>query len=83
AHVMICVLAYFLEKVLEFYCDRARLKISPRRALSILSQLKAVHYRLGTQSLIATTAIQERMSQILQAANIPIPEKIIKSQLLT
>ncbi|MEJ5293590.1 MAG: hypothetical protein WHS82_08355, partial [Candidatus Methanosuratincola sp.] len=62
---------------------RARLKISPRRALSILSQLKAVHYRLGTQSLIATTAIQERMSQILQAANIPIPEKIIKSQLLT
>jgi transposase len=83
AHVMICVLAYLLEKVVGTYCDRAKLGISPQRALSILSQLKAIHYRLGGQSLLATTVIQERMGEVLQAAKIPIPDKIIQSQLVT
>ncbi len=40
----------------------------------------AMHYRLGVHSLVATTAIQQRMSHILQAARIPIPDKIMKSQ---
>ncbi|MEJ5377866.1 MAG: hypothetical protein WHX93_14925 [bacterium] len=43
----------------------------------------AIHHGLGTQSVIATTAIHERTNQILKAASIPKPEKIITSQLLT
>jgi transposase len=83
AHVMICVLAYLLEKVVGIYCERAKLDLSPRRALSLLCQLKAIHTRLGDQSLVVTTALQDHMREILHAAQIPIPEKIIQYQPLT
>jgi len=83
AHVMICVLAYLLEKMVGIYCEKAKLNLSPRRALSLLSHLKAIHTRLGNQSLVVTTTIQERMREILDAAKIPMPEKVIETQLLT
>jgi transposase len=82
AHVMICVLAYLLEKMVEIYCHRANLKLSPRRALSILAQLKAIQCNIGDQSLLITTAIQQRIKEILNATDVPIPEKIIENQLL-
>jgi transposase len=83
AHVVICVLAYLLQKVMGIYCERANLKLSPQRALGILSQLKAIRSRLGNQSVVLTTTVEDRMRQILHAAQIPIPEKVIQSQLLT
>lgn len=83
AHVMICVLAYLLQKVLGIYCHSAALKLSPQRALQVLSQLKAVRSHLGNHSVVLTTTIEDRMRQILHAAHIPIPEKVIESQLLT
>jgi transposase len=83
AHVMICVLAYLLQKVMGIYCQRARLNLSAQRALSVLSQLKAIRSLLGNQSVLLTTTIEERMREILDAAQIPIPEKVIQSQLFT
>lgn len=83
AHVMICVLAYLLQKVMGIYCQRANLNLSPQRALGILSRLKAIRSHLGNQSVVLTTIIEDRMRQILHAAQIPIPEKTIQSQLLT
>jgi len=83
AHVMICVLAYLLEKMMGVYFQKAALNLSPRKALHILSQLKAVRSRLGNQSAVITTTINERMRQILDAAQIPIPDKVLESQLLT
>ena len=50
APVMICVLAYLLQKVMGIYCQRANLKLSPQRALGILSQLKAIRSHLGNLS---------------------------------
>ncbi len=82
AHVMICVLAYLLEKVVELYCRRARLNISPRRALWVLSQLKAVELRLGDQYIAVTTELQQKMKEILQALKVPLPEKIIENQMV-
>ena len=83
AHVMICVLAYVLEKMMEVYLHRAALKLSARRALHILSELKAVRSRLGKQSAVLTTTLNQRMKEILDATQIPIPDKILESQLLT
>jgi hypothetical protein len=80
---MICVLAYLLQKVIRIYCERANLKLSPQRAVGILSQLMAIRSRLGNQSVVLTTTIEDRMRQILHAAQIPIPKKVIQSQLLT
>jgi transposase len=83
AHVMICVLAYLLEKMVGIYCHRANLKLSPRRALSILAQLKAIQCKIGDHSLVITTTIQQRMKEILNATDVPIPEKVIENQLLS
>jgi transposase len=58
AHVFICVLAYLLEKLVELNCQRASLPHSARRALSLLSQLKAIECHLNGQTIAMTKTVR-------------------------
>lgn len=82
AHVMICVLAYLLEKMVGLHCERAKVNLSPRRTLSVLSQLKAIDCRLAEQSLQVTTVLHEEMKRIMQALGMPLPGKVIGNQIV-
>jgi transposase len=79
AHVFICVLAYLLEKLVGLSCQRAALPYSARRALSLLSQLKAIECRLDGQVLLMTNRIDEEIAKIFAALGMAQPEKIIRN----
>jgi len=80
AHVFICVLAYLLEKMVELYCQRALLPHTARRALSMLSQLKAIDCRLNDQSVTMTNYCDQEVARIFEALDVPKPGKVIQNQ---
>ncbi len=67
AHSVISGMAQLLEKGAGIHCDRSKPWNSHARC-SFLSRLKAIQYRLGTQSLVAAPFTQQLMRQTLQAA---------------
>ncbi len=79
AHVFICVLAYLLEKLVGLNCQRASLPYSARRALSLLSQLKAIECRLNGQTITMTNRVDEEINKILSALGVARPEKIMQN----
>ena len=79
AHVFICVLAYLLEKLVGLNCQRASLPYSARRALSLLSQLKAIECRLNGQPITMTNRVHEEINKILSALGVPRPQKIMQN----
>ena len=79
AHVFICVLAYLLEKLVGLNCQRASLPYSARRALSLLSQLKAIECCLNGQTITMTNGVDEEINKILSVLGVPRPEKIIQN----
>jgi transposase len=79
AHVFICVLAYLLEKLVGLNCQRASLPYSARRALSLLSQLKAIECRLNGQAITMTNRVDEEINKLLSALGVPRPEKIMQN----
>jgi len=80
AHVFVCVLAYLLEKMAELYCQRALLPYTARRALSMLSQLKAIECRLNDQAVTMTNHCTEEIARIFDALGVPQPQKTIQNQ---
>lgn len=79
AHVLICVLAYLLEKMVSLYCQRASLPYSARRALSLLSQLKTIECSLNGSSFTVTNRVDEEIHKIFAALAVPSPHKIIEN----
>jgi len=79
AHVFICVLAYLLEKMVSLYCQRASLPYSARRALSLLSQLKAIECKFNGRNIQVANRIDVEVKQILHAMAVPVPEKITEN----
>jgi transposase len=79
AHIFICVLAYLLEKLVELNCQRASLPYSARRALSLLSQLKAIECHLNGQTITMTNRVNDQIHQIFDALGVPRPPKILQT----
>ena len=79
AHVFICVLAYLLEKLVGLNCQRASLPYSARRALSLLSQLKAIECHLNGQTITMTNRVNEEIHKLFDALGVPSPQKIIQN----
>jgi transposase len=79
AHVFICVLAYLLEKLVGLNCQRASLPYSARRALSLLSQLKAIECHLNGQTITMTNRVNEEIRKLFDALGVPNPQKIIQN----
>ena len=65
AHVFICVLAYTMERILELECKELPQVTSARRALSLLSRLKAIECRVGKRMMTMTNRVSEEITQIL------------------
>jgi len=70
SHVMVCVLAYLIEKILEKSLKRANLSISPREALDYLSGLRLVENRISSQHLFCVTTPSKEHYQILKSVGI-------------
>ena len=80
AHVFICVLAYLFERLIELRCRRASLRHTGRRALELLSRLKAIECQIGERRVVLSNRVEEETRRILEAMDIPIPEKIVGNQ---
>lgn len=79
AHVFICVLAYLFEKLIELQCRRASLRYSGRRALSLLSQFKAIECKVAGQSVTVTNRVDEEIRSIIDAIGFSIPSQAFES----
>jgi transposase len=78
-HVMVCVLAYLIEKVLEKCLKRANLNLTPREALDHLDTLRLVENRIAGQHLFCVTTPSKEHYQILKSVNIKSLPKILKT----
>jgi transposase len=77
-HVMVCVLAYLIEKLLEKSLKRANLTFSPREALDYLSTLRLVENKISGQHLFCVTAPSQEHRQILKSVSIKSLPRIIQ-----
>lgn len=78
-HVMVCVLAYLIEKILEKSLKRANINLSPRDALGYLDTLRLVENKIAGQRLLCVTTPSPEHRQILKAVGITNPPKILKT----
>jgi transposase len=69
-HVIVCVLAYLIEKILEKSLKEANLSLSPREALDYLSTLRLVENKISGQHLFCVTAPSKEHRQILKSVGI-------------
>jgi transposase len=79
AHVFVCVLAYLLEQLIEVQLKRASKKISARRALFLLSQLKSIECKANGRSLTVTNHIDQEIEGLLDVLGVQKPEKILNN----
>jgi transposase len=77
AHVFLCVLAYLLEKVVEQHCQSLPQVTSARRALSLLSRLKAIECRAGGKTVTVTNRVDKEITNILTALGVQPIKKIL------
>ncbi|MBI4707637.1 MAG: IS1634 family transposase [Candidatus Omnitrophica bacterium] len=77
-HVMVCVLAYLIEKLLEKSLKEANLPFSPREALDYLSTLRLVENKLAGRHLLCVTTPSQEHRQILKSVGIPKIQKIFQ-----
>ena len=77
-HVFICVLAYTLEKMLELRCRELPPVTSARRALGLLSWLKAIEYRVGETAMVVTNRVNKETAEILTPPSVaPVPKTLV------
>lgn len=69
-HVMVCVLAYLIEKILEKSLKETTLKLSPRKAIAHLDTLRVVENRLNGRRLLCVTTPSKEHRQILKSVGI-------------
>ena len=77
AHVFLCVLAYLLEKVVEQHCQGLPQVTSARRALSLLSRLKAIECRAGGRTVTVTNRVDKEITDILTALGVQPVKKML------
>jgi len=77
-HVMVCVLAYLIEKILEKSLKEVNLSLSPREALDYLSTLRLVENKIAGQRLFCVTTPSKEHRQILKSVGIPKIQRILQ-----
>lgn len=77
-HVIICILAYLIEKILEKSLKRADINLTPREALDRLDTLRLVENRIAGQRLFCVTTPSQEHRQILKSVNIVKIPKILQ-----
>lgn len=78
-HVMVCVLAYLIEKILEKSLKRINLNLSPRQALEHLDTLRLVENKIAGQRLFCITTPSQEHRQILKSVGISNLARILKT----
>ena len=78
AHVFLCVLAYTLERVLVLQCRKLPRIRSARRALGLLSQLKAIECTVGETTMVVTNRVNREIAAILEALGVVPVSKILQ-----
>ncbi len=78
-HVMVCVLAYLIEKILEKSLKRADLSLTPREALDRLDTLRLVENKIAGQHLFCVTTPSKEHRQILNSVNIKSLPRILNA----
>jgi transposase len=71
AHIFACVLAYLLEKALEERLERAKVAVSARKALDLLSTIHLVENRLGETTIRSISRPSPMAQSILKAVGMP------------
>jgi len=66
AHIFLCILAYLLQKVLEYKLEIKKLKITAQEALNELSGIKMISYKIGDKFIDKVTKIDEKQKLILE-----------------
>lgn len=66
SHIFLCVLAYLLQKILEYKLEQNNLKISAQEALSELAGIKMISYKIGTKVVDKITKIDDKQELILE-----------------
>jgi len=77
-HVMVCFLAYLIEKILEKSLRKANVDLSPREALEYLDTLRVVENRIAGQHLFCITTLSKEHRQILKSVGITNLPRILK-----
>lgn len=78
-HVIVCVLAYLIEKLLEKHLQRINLTLSPREALDYLSTLKLVENKIAGRHLFCVTTPSKEHRLILKSVGINNIPRILQS----
>jgi hypothetical protein len=78
-HVMLCVLAYLIEKVLEKSLKAANLNLTPREALDRLDTLRLVANKVAGQRFLCVTTPSKEHRQILKSVGITNLPRILKT----
>lgn len=66
AHIFLCILAYLLQKVLEYKLELSKLKMTAQEALSELSGIKMISYKVGDKVIDKVTKINDKQKLILE-----------------
>ena len=78
-HVMVCVLAYLMEKILDNRLASAGVALSARRAIEALKDLMLVENMLGENRILCVTELNKEQREILKAIGIgKIPRTIME-----
>lgn len=78
-HVIVCVLAYLIEKLLERHLQRTNLTLSPREALDYLSTLRLVENKIAGRHLFCVTAPSKEHRLILKSMGINNIPRILQT----
>lgn len=78
-HVMVCVLAYLIEKLLEKSLKRTNLNLSPREALDCLSTLRLVENKIAGKHLLCVTTPSKEHRLILKSVGITNLPRILQA----
>ncbi|MEW6096033.1 MAG: hypothetical protein AB1567_05860 [bacterium] len=78
AHVMICVLAYLLEKVFEKRLIQVKIDLSARCAMSDIRRIKAIEDRIEGYRIIRIPVANEQEMAILKAVGVEHLPKVLK-----
>ncbi len=80
-HVLVCVLAYYIQKVIDQELKRASSPYSALQAIEKLGEIRLIENVIADRRFYQTIKPGAQHKQILKALNIePIPEAVFKEQ---
>ena len=78
AHVLICALAYTIEKILDRELSLRNINLSAREAFELLDEVRLVENQVADKKIKCVTEIAKEHSEILKAVEIKaLPRTIL------